>query len=287
VRPPGKRPPVELRSRPRRPAEPTRAGSFRETQDEDVTRDLEPAGEERIVGVHACQAFAAHRPDDVLRVYLTEEMTRVFGSFLHRCAELRRPYRVVATQDLERLSKSTHHEGICIFARLRERASLEDILAVPGPGWLVATNDVGNPHNVGAILRSAAHFGARAVLLGGAARILSAAAYRTAQGGAEYVDALPVPDLDEALGICQAAGFAVCATSSHEGRELYGEPLPSRTVLLFGAEGEGLSPAALRASDRVIKVPGTGHVESLNVSVTVGVLLAELWRQHGPRRGAR
>lgn len=243
--------------------------------------------EERVIGVHAAEAFARERGDDVLRVYLTEDVSRAFGPFLRRCAELRRPYRIVPREDLERLSRSTHHEGICIVARRRIVRSLDEVLAGPGPGWLVATSDVGNPHNVGAILRSAAHFGTRALLLAGAKAGLSAAAYRTAQGGAEYVDALAVDDLPAALGRCRTAGFTICATSSHEGRDLFSEPLPARAVLLFGAEGAGLAPHELKAADRVLRVPGTAYVESLNVSVTVGVMLAELWRQHGPRSTPR
>lgn len=243
--------------------------------------------EERIIGVHACYALAQQRPDDVLRVYLTEEARTIFAPLLHHCAELRRPYRIVEQGDLDRLSQSTHHEGICVLARRRQQRTLDEILAPPGPGWLVATSDVGNPHNVGAIMRSAAHFGARAVLLGGASRRgLSSAAYRTAQGGAEYVDALPVNDLATALTACRKAGFSVCATSSHEGRDPFREGLPARTVLLFGAEGEGLPDAELRAADHVVKIPGTGHVESLNVAVTVGVLLGELWRKHAPRESS-
>jgi TrmH RNA methyltransferase len=88
------------------------------------------------------------------------------------------------------------------------------------------------------------------------------------------------PDLGAALETCRRTGFVVCASSSHEGRDLYPEPLPSRAVVLLGSEGEGVPRALLQRADLTLRIPGTGAVESLNVASAASVILAELWRQN-------
>jgi TrmH RNA methyltransferase len=238
--------------------------------------------ERKIYGVHACRAVAERHPDDVRRIYLVEERVREFGDVLRRFAELKRPYKIVPEAELEAITESRHHEGICVVARMRPPARLQDVLRAPSPAMVLALVEVGNPHNVGAILRTAAHFGARGVLL--ASPRVPPAAARTAQGGAEWVDIVPAADVTAALREAQAAGFVVCATTSHRGQNLYATALPPRVLLLVGAEDQGLPPALLAAADLVVAVPGTGHVESLNVSAATAVLLAEHWRQFPPRR---
>lgn len=247
---------------------------------------MSPAAREaevKLHGRHACRAAFARRPGEVRRAYVASDAVRAFGDLLHAFAERRLPYKVVPTEELEAITDSKHHEGICLVVRPRREAALDEVLRAPGPARLLALSDVSNPHNVGAILRIAAHFGVRAALLGGrtGAR-LPPAAYRTAQGGAEWVELVGAPELPAALAACRAAGLAVCATTSHQGRQLFAERLPARAVVLLGSEGEGLPRALVGAADLVLRIPGTGHVESLNVAAAASVLLAELWRQHEP-----
>ncbi|HEX4406778.1 MAG TPA: TrmH family RNA methyltransferase [Polyangia bacterium] len=234
----------------------------------------------KVCGRHACRALFERRPQQILRVYLTEEMLTPFGDLAHDCAERRRPYRVVGAEELERITESRHHEGICIVATAAAPPSLTEILRAPGPGWLVALAGVANPHNTGAIVRTAANFGARAVVVEGVARRLPPAVYRTAQGGAEWVDVVTVPALAPALGEAKRAGYTVCATSSHGGVDLFAAELPPRTVIVLGAEDEGLPPALASAADLTLRIPGSGRVESLNVAAATAVLLGDLWRRH-------
>jgi RNA methyltransferase, TrmH family len=218
-----------------------------------------------------------------VRVYLTDELTKPFGDLLSACAKMHRPYKVVGPEELEKITESRHHEGICIVVNTRPQPSLGEILAAPGPAWVVALAGVANPHNTGAIVRTAAHFGARAVLAEGESRRLPPAVYRTAQGGAEFLEVLSAPDLVPLLTEARRAGFSICATSSHAGAELYAAELGPRVVFVLGAEDEGLSPALARAADVTLRIPGSGQVESLNVASATAVLLAEVWRRHAPK----
>jgi TrmH RNA methyltransferase len=243
----------------------------------------------KVHGRHACRAVFERRPDDVLRAFVTEEMAGPFGDVLDALARRRRPYKVVSPAELATITDSVHHEGVCLVTLPRPTAPLEEIARAAGPGLIVLLADVGNPHNVGAIIRTAAHFGARAVILAGGRERLPPAALRTSQGGAEWVDVVAAPDaraVDVALDLLQRAGFTIVATSCHaaEGRDLYAERLPERAVVMLGSEGEGLPRRLVERAHAQLRVPGTGRVESLNVAAAAAVILAELWRS-GARRG--
>jgi TrmH RNA methyltransferase len=160
--------------------------------------------------------------------------------------------------------------------------ALADLARAPGPAVMLALAEVGNPHNLGAMVRSAAHFGARGVLVSGPSAA-SGSALRTAQGGAEWVEVLSGDDLGAALDICHRADFAICTTSSHQGRALYDGALPARAVMLLGSEGQGVPRELARHADYVLQIPGTGRVESLNVAAAAAVLLGEWYRQHHGR----
>lgn len=207
-------------------------------------------------------------------------MTQDFGDLLKYCADHRMPYRVVGDEELEKVSGARHHEGICVVTRPTKPTDLEAVLAAPGPGLVLATDGVGNPHNIGTLLRTAAHFGARAVLVGGNLRRLSSAAYRTAEGAAESVGIVFAQDLGPLLEQCKSKGYTVCATSSHRGRDLFEQALPERTCILLGAERHGLSDALSSAADQHLRIPGTTAVESLNVASSAAIFLAEHWRCH-------
>lgn len=256
---------------PRRPApgRPTPGGATR-------NRDAEI----KVCGRHACRALFERRAARILRVYVMKELVGPFGDLLHACAELRRPYKVVDAEELERITESRHHEGICVVAAAAPPRALAEILAPSGPGWLVALAGVENPHNTGAIVRTAAHFGARAVLIEGAPKRLPPVVYRTAQGGAEWVEVVAAPVLAAALAEARRAGFTICATSSRGGTDLYAAAIPARAVIVLGGEDAGLSPAVTAAADLTLRIPGSGHVESLNVAAATAVLLAELWRRN-------
>src|SRR5690606_22834845 len=143
-----------------------------------------------------------------------------------------------------------------------------------------ALEDVCNPHNLGAMMRSCAHLGVKGVLLDDAAMLESGAAIRTAEGGAEHVQAITGDRIIDAPEAVRKAVYAIVTTSSHEGTPLFKATMPKKMVLVLGQERDGLSDAALSSADMSISIQGTGKVESLNVSVATGVLLAEWWRQN-------
>ena len=272
-RPAGSRPPNRKGPAPRRSG-PPELGSPKFRGDE----------EQKICGFHACLGVFERRPDDIIKVYLTEDRTRHVSAMLKWCAANRRAYNVVPSENLERLSGSNHHEGIMLLTRkpvgLDDAALLRGVRDESLTGPFLYLDGLQNPHNLGALLRTAAHFGVSAIL--GAAGDLpdvSAATSRVAEGGAEHVAVIGLHTPEETLGALQASGFVVLATSSHQGRPIYKETLTPKTVFVLGGEQNGVSGSLLQGADRCLLIPGTERVESLNVTVAGAVLLSELYRQ--------
>jgi TrmH RNA methyltransferase len=271
--------------RKRRPSAPPRPRSAGAGRSSGPARRHKSDTEETYHGIRACLAIFARRPDDVVRVYVTEERRGDAAALLRHCARARRGFQVVAAENIARLSGSTHHEGIALLARACRRWDLAELLQAVGQGTcrgpFVYLDGVQNPHNLGAMLRSAAHFGCGAILgPRGGVPSLSPAAVRVAEGAAEFVPVSDLPDPVAGLLALKQEGFAIVTTSSHQGRSAF-EAFAARgqkVVIVLGSEGRGVSPRIAALADERVQIPGTGAVESLNVSVACGILLAECWR---------
>jgi TrmH RNA methyltransferase len=246
-----------------------------------------PAGERKELkyyGTAACLALWRRRPQDVIRIYLEERSIPEFSAMLKWAAAKRRAYHVVAAEDLERLTQSVHHQGVCLLAKEHSALSFEEWLPLirdeTAPQLLVYSDGVENPHNLGAILRSCAHFGIRFVL-GMENRLpkLSPSACRVAEGGAEEVMLVHLRQPSRQLSQLRDQGFELLATAADKGASLFEHPLRAKTLVILGSEGEGIAPALLQSADKIIHIPGSGEVESLNVSVAFGVIAGEYYRR--------
>ena len=234
----------------------------------------------RLYGLNAVRAVFAKRPQAIRKLYLSEARIPALQPLLAWCVTNRVGYRVVAEADLGKLAASSHHEGVVADVLRAEAASLSQWLdELPaGPQCAIWLDGVGNPHNFGAILRSAAHFGAAAVLLPRHSPLaLSGAAARVAEGGAEAVATVRLDNSVEAMAQLRGAGFTLAATVVSGGQDLFATQVPPRVVYVLGAEGEGMDRDLAAACDLQVSIPGSGAVESLNVAAATAVLLAA-WR---------
>ncbi len=240
------------------------------------------ASEVKICGLNACLAIFARRREDIVRAYVTRPRMPQAAELMSWCADARRAYHIVTDEDLEKLTQSSHHEGICLLVRRPEMPKLSFFAdresRSKGPSCLLLLENVGNPHNLGAIVRVAAHFGVSGILAAGDTASLSAAVHRTAEGGLEHVPVIRIGDPVAAVALFRESGYTSVATSSHTGETLGQSPLPGKTLFLLGSENEGLTPRLLAAAAQCVRIPGTGAVESLNVATATAVLLAEFRR---------
>ena len=248
--------------------------------------------EVRLYGFNACMAVFAKRPHDLRKVYLLESRLGDLKAVLAWCVQRKLGYRVVESGDLDKLTQTQHHEGICFEVRRRPPLTLSTLLqilpAAPKPALLLWLDGVGNPHNFGAVLRSAANFGVHGVILPqDSALALSGAAYRVAEGGAESVPVAQFAPGEDVFGALRNAEFSVAATVPREGESLYAARLPQRLVIVLGAEGGGLRQGLIDRADLHLTIPGSGAVESLNVAASAAVLLGEYYRQRSAQTESR
>ncbi|MDV3469408.1 TrmH family RNA methyltransferase [Stenotrophomonas sp. C3(2023)] len=258
-----------------------------------VTRPAAPAaapggggrgGDElRLFGLNAVLAAFAARPDALRKLYLLEARIPRLQPVLKWCVANRVGYRVVEDGDLNKLAGTTHHEGVVADVQRAPVLALDAWLQqLPqGPVLALWLDGVGNPHNLGAILRSAAHFGVGALLLPDASSLaISGAAARVAEGGAEAVPLVRLPPSSQALQQLRSAGFGLAATLVSGGDDVFNAALPQRLVYVMGAESEGMDRGLAAQCDLQVSIAGTGAVESLNVASATAVLLAQWARLH-------
>jgi TrmH RNA methyltransferase len=240
--------------------------------------------EVRLYGLNAVRALFGSRPEALRKLYLSQARVPALKPILAWCVANRVGYRVVEEADLNKLAASAHHEGVVADVLRRAPMSLADwIGALPaGPALALWLDGVGNPHNFGAILRSAAHFGVAGLLLPQDWPLaLSGAAARVAEGGAEAVTLVQAGDSATAFAQLRAAGFSLAATLVDGGEDLFATRLPQRLVYVLGAEGQGMDRELAGRCDLALSIPGSGRVESLNVAAATAVLLAQ-WAAHRP-----
>jgi len=235
-------------------------------------------------GYHACLNLWKVRPNDIIRLYIEKQLVKELSPLLKWCAKLGKAYHIVSPEELATVADSVHHEGLCMVAspleNLRFDEMLESLCSKNGRECLVYLDGVQNPHNIGSIMRVCAHFGVKYVL--GERSVLPAispSAYRVAQGGAESVKLVPIDQLQQSLQKLQKAGFTTIASHCHSGKLLYDYQFPKRTLIVMGSESDGIRPQLLKLMQETLMIPGTGLVESLNVSVATALFLGEYWRQ--------
>lgn len=272
-----------MRERPPSPWKPRTPREPGEAVEESSSRR---SAELRIYGLNAVRAVFARRPAAIRKLYLSEARIPQLQPLLKWCVANRVGYRVVEDGDLQKLAASSHHEGVVADVLREEPQSLTAWLRdLPdGPLCALWLDGVGNPHNLGAILRASAHFGVKAILLPKTSVLaLSGATARVAEGGAEAVPFVRLGRDDNAMAQLRGAGFTLVATVVRGGADVLRAQLPQRLVYVLGAEGEGMAADLAAACDLRLSIPGSGAVESLNVAAATAVLLAEWTRAQQSR----
>jgi len=273
-RPPRERPVERPRERPPAPpAEPTRreSGIW-------------------IYGRHAVRAALTNPTRRCHRLVATAETTAEAQKLLGETQARLLPDFRTETLDRPRLeallAKGAVHQGLALLAEPLPQAFLEDVLAelppLPSsePAVVVMLDQISDPHNVGAILRSAAAFGARAVVLPEhGTPPASAALAKAASGALEQVPLIRVTNLARALDQLKEAGFWSVGLEESGEKTLADLDLDGRIALVLGAEGEGLRRLTRERCDFLARLPTSGPIASLNVSNAAAIALYEVARR--------
>lgn len=178
------------------------------------------------------------------------------------------------------LPEGAVHQGVALLAEPLREPLLEDVVAAAGDDSIIVLLDrVSDPHNVGAVLRSAAVFGASAVVVPeyGAPEITGALA-KAASGAVEHVPLVRVVNLARAMDALKEAGYWCVGLDEEGERPLAGAAPRKRVALALGAEGAGLRRLTRERCDVLARLPARGPIRSLNVSNAAAVALYELTR---------
>lgn len=227
-----------------------------------------------LFGKHAViEALRAGEP--VERIYLAEHLP---PSVAEEIREASPTIRIdsIPKEALERYARGIHHQGIAARIAVVPTVDYSDLmleLANVTTGTIVALDGIADPGNAGAIVRSAAAFGAQAVLLCNQSAPLSPAMAKSSAGGIFQVPIVRCEQLAVALRDLKNAGYFIYASAEEATDSLLDCTLPDRLVWVIGSEESGVSPSVRKVCDAIVRIPTTQNFRSLNASVATGILL--------------
>jgi len=246
---------------------------------------------DKLTGIHAVkEALEARRPIDRIAIAKGRQDTRV-----EEIVQLARkhgvPVRFEDRGQIDRLANSQDHQGVVALAAARAAATLEDILAHANgaghgqSGLIVLLDGVEDPHNLGAIIRTALAAGAHGVVIPERrAAGLTDTVARASAGALAHLPVAKVTNLVRTMEELKEAGYWLVGLDE-QGEENYTEvDYTSPVGIVLGSEGQGLHELTRKRCDFVVSLPTTGPVKSLNVSVAAGVALFEALRQRHQRK---
>ncbi|MDR0910179.1 MAG: RNA methyltransferase [Spirochaetaceae bacterium] len=254
-----------------------------------------------VCGFHAVTALGEVHPEKINRLFLREDRAHAFGTVCKQLAERKRPYKICDNEELERICKSSHHQGVVAMMLPPDiQPASEDDIAdwVTGRHYGLVLQDIGNDHNLGAIIRSAAFFGAKYLIIAGesedeehlsGADLITTSCYRVAEGGMEY---LTIRTVRNGVAFLKALSRGVWTVGTElRARQridnlenLIGyadladrEGPPPPLAIVLGNEEDGLPKEVLSQCRLRLRVPGSGNIESLNVAQAATIFLQKLY----------
>ncbi len=236
-----------------------------------------------LCGLVAVRSRFERDPTSIKRLFFDEPTGRKVGAICKALAAARKVYRCVPPLELEKIAGSIHHGGIvAVIEAPKLRAPDSQVVAkwAAQRAPLVLLDRIGNAHNLGAIARTAAFFGVEHIVIPAhpQAALPGEAAFRVSEGGLERVQVWRTPDLAKLIRELAAVGYDVAGAAARGGKPVVlaegGVRKPVAVVL--GNEEHGLAADVETACTRLVTIPGSGRVESLNVSVAGAVLIYAL-----------
>ena len=241
--------------------------------------------QEILYGLHAVREAlkAGSRPLQRLLVIRTDKQ---FAGLVQLARSLHVPVHVQPSASLDRLVPDGRHQGIVAFAAAKAYQTEESILARAAernePPLLVILDGVEDPHNLGAVIRTAEGAGVHGVFIPErrAAGLTSVVA-KVSAGAIDHMPVARVTNTSRLIESLKAVGVWVYGVEPSASKLYTDVDLRGPVGLVFGGEGTGIRPGLLQHCDERIRIPMRGHVQSLNVSASAAVLLFEAARQRG------
>jgi len=232
-----------------------------------------------IGGIHAVRQALEGTPERVLELLLARARGGRSYKDLERTAQRAGiKVRNAPRRVLDERLPDVNHQGVAILLSDVSYGHLEELLEGELPAVVVALDQVSDPRNLGAILRSAWAFGVGAVVIPKHRSAgLNAAAIKTATGAAEHVPVVRAGNLGRALEQLKEAGYWIYGAAGDAEATLGGIEMNRPTVVVLGAEGSGIRPGVRAKCDDLFRIAMEPDAGSLNVSVAAGIIFAQLY----------
>lgn len=189
---------------------------------------------------------------------------------------------------LDMLSKTDNHQGVIAMCAATEYVSVEDILASAAEKgedpFIVIADGVTDPHNLGAVIRTACASGAHGLIIPKRRSCgINETVEKVASGAVQNLNIAKVSNLNDTVKMLKENGVWVAGTDVSGEKDIYHQDLTGPIALIVGSEGEGMSELLKKNCDFLVKIPMLGKIQSLNASVATGIVLYEIVRQRGAK----
>lgn len=234
-----------------------------------------------VSGYEAVAAIAKYTPELIERLFFDEARAAKFSETCRFLAQARKIYRLVPEAELRKISESTHHQGAAVVI---EPPSPQPLTKLTPSSDTLCLNDIANPHNVGAILRTAAFFGLRDLIVSQTTydAAMTPSAWRVAEGGLTHVKLHVYPTPADFFSWAAATGARTLAAlkpgikTQRTLSEFKADKNKSVMIVCLGNEESGLPEDFVGRCAGRFTIPGSGKIDSLNVSVTAALCLSAL-----------
>jgi 23S rRNA (guanosine2251-2'-O)-methyltransferase len=240
---------------------------------------------DKLTGIHAVkEALEAQRPIDRIAIAKGRQDTRI-EEIVQLARKNSVPVRFEDRNQLDRLANSKDHQGVVALAAARAAATLDDILTKANQargqiGLIVLLDGIEDPHNLGAIIRTALAAGAYGVVIPERrAAGLTDTVARASAGALAHLPVVKVTNLARAMEALKEAGYWLVGLDERADKTYTEVDYTSPVGIVLGGEGQGLHELTRKRCDFVVSLPTTGPVRSLNASVAAGIVLFEAVRQ--------
>jgi 23S rRNA (guanosine2251-2'-O)-methyltransferase len=213
------------------------------------------------------------------------EESAIINEIISLAGQIKVPAQRIARKKLDNLGRQ--HQGVALEVGSYPTVDIEDILAraekLAAPPFIIALDHIEDPHNLGAILRTAEVVGVHGVLLPKQRSVdVTPAVVRASAGAAEHMWVAKIPNLVQVLKkLKQSDVWVVGVEHASDALPYYNANLTGSIALVVGSEGRGVSRLVKETCDFLIRLPMRGQIESLNASVASGLILYEVWRARG------
>lgn len=246
--------------------------------------ELSENREDLIEGRNAViEALRAGRTID--KIYIAKgDVDQTLG---HIASKARSAGVVVVEADrrkLDAMSQTHAHQGVIALCAVKEYCTVADILAIAQargePPFVIVCDEISDPHNLGAIIRSAECAGAHGVIIPKRRSAgLTAVVDKTSAGAVEHVAIARVPNLSAAIGELKKSGLWIYGAAAEGASPMWQTDLTGPVCLVIGSEGDGIGRLVRENCDFLVSIPLKGQISSLNASAAAAVLMYEVLRQ--------